>query len=237
MRLGDFGTDLACILQHAAVRGIDKTVQSYFPILHGHGHFALRHVFSHIQISVDQTRQLRHFRLGQVIFGDRHVEFLDLSCRPVLPGAQPHVGLVGVCTVINNLGRRLPMDGPMQLVLHGGKKPQSGLRRHIVVNRCGINVGDLLVELALGEPNLTHALQLLFKILLRQDGPACLDALVIHHVGFDGELLDDACGPFAELHRPLGIDLVANGDDGTQVVVLCVIALAIGGSYSKFSNN
>jgi hypothetical protein len=147
------------------------------------------------------------------------------------------MGLVGISTLKNNLGRRLPVDGPMQLFLHGGKKPLGGLRRHIVVNGRGINVGDLLVKLALGEPNLTNALKLLFKILHRQDGPACLDALVIHHIGFDGELLNDACGPLAKLHGPFGIDLVAHRDDGPQMVVLGVVAFAVRSSYSKISNN
>ncbi len=125
----------------------------------------------------------------------------------------------------------------MQLVLHGGKKTFGRLRRHVVVNRRGVDVGDLLVELALREANLPDALQLFFEILFREDGTAGLDALVIHHVGLDGELLDDAGGPLAELHGTLGVDLVAHGDDGGQFVMLGVVAFAIGGSYSKFSNN
>ena len=43
--------------------------------------------------------------------------------------------------------------------------------------------------------------------------------------------------PLAKLHRALGVDLVAHGDDGREVVVLGVVGLAVGGSYSKISNN
>lgn len=55
-----------------------------------------------------------------------------------------------------------------------------------------------------------RALQLLFEVLIGEDGATSLD----------GELLDDARGPLAELHRTLGVDLVAHRDDGGQAVVL-----------------
>jgi hypothetical protein len=34
-----------------------------------------------------------------------------------------------------------------------------------------------------------------------------------------------------------GVDLVADGDDGGEVVVLGIVAFAVSGSYSKISNN
>ena len=52
------------------------------------------------------------------------------------------------------------MNCPVQLVLDGGEKTLGALRRDIIVNRRGVNVGDLLVELALGQPDFTDALQL-----------------------------------------------------------------------------
>jgi hypothetical protein len=142
--------------------------------------------------------------------------FWILPCGASFHVRQPHVGLVGIGAAVDHLGRRLPVDGPVQLVLHRGEKPLGGLRRHVVVNGRGVDVGDLLVELALREPDLADALQLLFEIPIGEDGATRLDALVVHHVGLDGELLDDARGPLAELHRALGIHLVAHGDDGGQ---------------------
>jgi hypothetical protein len=35
----------------------------------------------------------------------------------------------------------------------------------------------------------------------------------------------------------LGVDLVAHGDDGREVVVFGGVGLAVGGSYLKISNN
>jgi hypothetical protein len=39
------------------------------------------------------------------------------------------------------------------------------------------------------------------------------------------------------LDGPLGVDLVADGDDGGEVVVAGVVVFAVGGSYPKFSDN
>jgi len=61
--------------------------------------------------------------------------------------------------------------------------------------------------------------------------------LVVHREALDGELLDDARGPLAELHSALGVDLVPDGDDGREVVVLRVVALGVGSSYPKASDN
>lgn len=40
-----------------------------------------------------------------------------------------------------------------------------------------------------------------------------------------------------ELHRALGVPLVADCEDRLQTVVLGVVGFAVGGSYSKISNN
>jgi hypothetical protein len=143
----------------------------------------------------------------------------------------------GVGAVDDDLGCGLPVDGPVQLVLHRREEALGGLRRHVVVDRRGVDVGDLLVELALRQADLADALELLFEVAIAQDGAAALEALVVHREALDGELLDDARGPLAELHRALGVDLVADRDDGREVVVLGVVRLAVGGSYSKTSNN
>ena len=80
-------------------------------------------------------------------------------------------------------------------------------------------------------------LQLLFKILVRQDGTAAFYAFIIHHIGFDSVLLDDCGRPLAELNGTLGVDLVTDRDDGREVIVLGVVVFAISGTYSKISNN
>lgn len=76
--------------------------------------------------------------------------------------------------------------------MHGGELSFGWLRRHSVVNHCGVNVGNLLVDLAIRNVNLAYALQLLFEILIAADGATGLNALVVHHVVHDSELFEDA---------------------------------------------
>ena len=66
----------------------------------------------------------------------------------------------------------MTVNGPVQLVLHGGKEALGGGGGDIVVNRGGVDVGDLLVELALRQPDLADALELLLEVLVAEDGAA-----------------------------------------------------------------
>ena len=51
------------------------------------------------------------------------------------------------------------------------------------------------------------------------------------------KFLYDAVCPFSELHRTGRVHLVANSDDGTQIIGICFVGFTVCGSYSKFSNN
>ena len=66
------------------------------------------------------------------------------------------------------------MNGPMQLVLNYGEKAFGGLSGYIIVDGCGINIGDLLVKLALAQAYFPDALQLLFKIFFTKNGAIVL---------------------------------------------------------------
>ena len=57
-----------------------------------------------------------------------------------------------------------------------------------------------------------------------------LEAFSIYGPALDGVVLDDLVGPFSELDGALVLDLKANGDDRLQSVMLCLVALAVGGS-------
>jgi hypothetical protein len=114
------------------------------------------------------------------------------------------------------------------------KKRWVAVASAVVVDGGGVDVGDLLVELALAEADFADALELFFEVLSGQDGAASLEAFVVHDEALDGEFLDHGGRPFAELDGPLGVDLVADGDDGGEVVVAGVVVFAIGGSYPKF---
>ena len=82
-----------------------------------------------------------------------------------------------------------------------------------------------------------NALQLFFKIPFGKHRAVVLQPLVIHRVALEGERLNDGIDPLTELHGAFGVDLVANGNGRGELVVLGVVTLAVGGSYSKISNN
>jgi len=152
------------------------------------------------------------------------VEFLGTEC----------LTWVFEVSVDDHLGGGLPVDGPVELVLHGGEETLGGGRAQIVVNGGGVDIGDFLVELALAQTNFADALELFFEVLLAEDRAACFQSFIVHGKALDGVFLDDRRRPFAELDGPLGVDLVADGHDGGEVVVPGIVALAVSGSYPKF---
>jgi hypothetical protein len=59
------------------------------------------------------------------------------------------------------------MDGLVHLVLHRSEEPLGGRSAGIVVNRGGIDIGDLLIKFALRKPDLPNFFQLALKKLIR----------------------------------------------------------------------
>ena len=181
--------------------------------------------------------QLRHFVFRQVVFRDDNIELLDFPRGRVLPGGETHTVFCGIGTGKDDLCRRLAVDGPMQLVLHGGEEPFCGGGSHIVVDGGRVNVGNFLVELPLAQADFPDALELFLEVFFAKDGAVIFQALVIHRIALDGEGLDDTSGPLTELHGALRVHLVADGDDAREVVVPGVVGFAVGSSYPKKLDN
>lgn len=121
--------------------------------------------------------------------------------------------------------------------MHGGKEALGGGGRDVVVDGGGVEVGDFLVELPLAPADFADALELFLEILFAENGAVVFQALVVHGEALDREGLDDAGGPLAELDRALGVHLVADGDNGGEVVVAGVVGFPVGGSYPKKLDN
>ena len=98
----------------------------------------------------------------------------------------------------------------MQLVLH---RLEEKLRRSgiFVVIKCrGVEVGHLLIELPLGQPNLADILKLALKVFVSEH--VSLDeALLVHDPALNGVVLDDLPRPLAELHGAVVAHLEADG--------------------------
>jgi hypothetical protein len=114
--------------------------------------------------------QLGHFIFCEVIFCHADIELLDFTLRRVFPGVQAHVRFGRNDPGDDDLCRRLSVDSPMELVLHGGEKALGGGGGDIVVDRGGVNVADFLVELPLAQADFPDALELFLEIFFTEDG-------------------------------------------------------------------
>ena len=211
-------------------------MQAGFPVLHGQRDVALGHVLGEVQIGGDHPVQLPKLLFGEVVLGDGHVGLFDLAVRRVLPGGQTHVILRVVDALHDELGGGVPVHGEVHLVLHRGIEAFRGGGSTVVVDSSGIQVGDLLIELALAGTDLPDALQLFLKVFVGQIG-APLEPFVVHDPAANGVLRCDLIDPFAELNGALGVALEADRDDHLQGIVLDSVRLAVCGSYPKFSDN
>ena len=197
---------------------------------------ALGHVLGEVQIGGDHPVQLPKLLFGEVVLGDGHVGFFDLAVRCVLPGSQAHVILRVVGALHDELGGGVPVYGKVHLVLHHRIEAFGGGGGAVVVDSGGVQVGDLLIELALAGTDLPDALQLFLKVFVGQIG-ALLEPFVVHDPAANGVLRCDLIDPFAELNGALGVDLEADRDDHLKRVMVGGIAFAVCGSYPKFSDN
>lgn len=84
------------------------------------------------------------------------------------------------------------------------------------------NVSYLLPDAAFAGADGTDALQQLAKVILAKGRAPLLEALVIQGKALEHVLLEDAGGPDAKVGRPEGIDAIAYGNDGIEVVELCL---------------
>lgn len=121
--------------------------------------------------------------------------------------------------------------------MHSGKEALCGGGGDIVIKRGRVNIGDLLIELSLAQADFPDALELLLEVIFTKHGAVVFQTLVIHCKSLDGERLDNAGGPLAELHRSFRVHLVADGNNGGEIIVLGVVGFLVGGSYMKISNN
>ena len=73
--------------------------------------------------------------------------------------------LVAVGAVPDDLGGGPAVNGPVELVLHGGEKGLADLGVGIVINAGGVDVGDLLVEKPLGGADVLNPPEQFLKII------------------------------------------------------------------------
>ena len=106
----------------------------------------------------------------------------------------------------------------MELVLNEGVESACGLAVLVVVVAALLeNIRNFLIGPALTGSNLPDTLQQFIEVV-PSEGPAVLHQLVVEHKALGDVLFQCFSGPLAEAGGLLGIDPVAYGDDGVQIV-------------------
>ena len=219
MGFGQLCRDATGIGKHLPIHQRQKAVQPFLPVLHRHGDMAHGLYLRQIEVGRNNAAKRLQLLLRKVVFGNRHVVFMNFARRRTLPCRQTHVFLVGVGTLIDQLRRRVPMHAVMHLVLHRREKALGGLCRRIVIDGRSVNVRNLLVETTFRQTNLADALQLFLEIVLRKHSTAPFQPLVVHHPSLYGVVLDNRIRPLAELYGTLVIDLEAHGDNHLETIM------------------
>jgi len=160
------------------------------------------------------------------------------SCAAAWPAPEPtgqaHVRFGSVRAPGNHLRRRLAVDGPVHLVLHGGEELLGRFLAWVVVNARGVDVEHLAPKHLLQGPDVPDARQQLLEVIAPA---AALEPLVVQGEAFDDILPQPLRGSDAKLRAPMRFHPVADRDDDIEIVVLDLVRLAISRSCCKFCNN
>jgi len=216
-------------LQHLPLIRREEDVQPFRPSLHRHGHATFGAALRQIEVGVHDAAQVFQLRFRQVVLGHHHIAFEDFSAGGFGPGRQPHAFLRMIRPPHDQFGGGVAVHGAMHLVLHFGEELLRDRRVPVVIHRRGIDVGDLLIKVPLGQADLPDFLQQPLEVILAEER-AVLHALPVHHIAPERVIPQDARGPLPESRGALGIHPVAHRDDRIQVVVLDSVVFAVGGS-------
>ncbi len=210
--------DVAGIIEDLTVVEVEEGIQSGGPVLHGHGDLPAGPGLGQIEEGADQTTEVVEFVADEVVLADGDVAAQDLALGAARPGGQAHVGLVGSSARGDELGGGVAVDGVMELVLDGGEEALGGRGVLVVVDAGGVDVGDLLVETALGQADLANLVEQALEVVLAEEG-SVLHTLAVDDVAADSEVAQHAGGPLAELGGAYRVDAVAHRDDRVEVIV------------------
>ena len=125
----------------------------------------------------------------------------------------------------------------MELVLHEGVERFRGLAVFIIVVAALLkHIGNFLVSPALAGPDLPDALQQFIKVIFAK-WPTILHQFIVEDKALLDVLFQGLGGPLAEVGGLFGVDPVAYGDDGVEIVMVNAaphFAAALLANYREF---
>ena len=184
-----------------------------------------------------EIKELRH----------KQIQYLKLFFRQIILGnlyiAHGYIITLKIChadkrlvpvdAVINDFGRRVLMGGIMKFILNRGKKLLCQRRLRIVVHRRRVNVGHLLIKIALAAPDIANPLQQFTEI-----APAAIfQPIIVHRESLAYIFIETFCRPLAKLRTAQRFHTIAYRDDHIQIVVCNLICFPVRRSCCKICNN
>ena len=236
--------DLPFVRQNVVFSETQELINARGELGHRESVFPLYQVFDVVKIARNQPLQTTDVLLREIVFRDYDVGLQDSPVRRVLPCGKPHVFLLMVGSGVDNFGGGLPSNRVMEFILDCGIKLPRHVRVFIVIHAAfGENVRDLLPNTSFTGTNGTYALQQFAEVVFAENGSAPLQPFVIEGKAFDHIFAKDPRRPYSEMRRPLGVNAVADGDDGVEIVEICILVLcfplnrAVLRGCCKFCNN
>ena len=211
-----------------------NVVQLLDPVGHIHGHLPPRLTFGECEVLFDQQPEVFHFVFGQVVFGGCGIGLGDAPRVALVAGGHAHHRQAGIGTAGDQFGSRLAADGPQQFVLHDFEELDRFFGFRVVVDARRINVLDLLVEDPFRKADFADALLQLVEIVHRL---ARLHPFVVQREALDEVLAQHLRRPDAELRALVRFHAVADRNNHVEIIVVRVVAFAVGGSCSEIPNN
>lgn len=187
--LGIFVRYRAGIVQKRALIAGKIRIDALRPILHRHRNMAFCATLGKFKDSSHHTSQVLQFALLQVILCNADIGLHNLSVRGILPRCQSHMLLGGICTLYNQLGSRVLMDGIMHLVLYLLVKEAGSWSILVVVDARGVDVGELQIEATLAQADFPNLGKQVLEIILT-DERTVLHTLAVQHITTEGNCLN-----------------------------------------------
>ncbi len=122
---GDLLRDRTGIVQDLALVELEERIKPFRPIGHMHRSVTSRLILCIVQVHRDNAVQFGNLLLGQVVLRNVNIRLANRAAGGVLPGGEPHIGLVGINPIADDLRGRLAVDGVMQLVCTVAKKSRA----------------------------------------------------------------------------------------------------------------
>ena len=124
-------------------------MQEDHPVVHLHEDAAFGAVFCEVEVGRDDAVEFGNVGLVEIVLGDGYVRLENFPRGCVFPSGETHVEFGGIDGCVNLFGGGFTRDGPVEFVLHSGKKIACDRCFAVIVHGERVDVRDFLIETSL----------------------------------------------------------------------------------------